>query len=275
MDDQICKFIDILTNNRVIIKQYTPEWISINDPRYDNFEFKEELLVSESLLEEEELLKFLEFELPFISNAISCKLNSYSQPVDLESMLEAEFEKLRNTIVSTYNDIDKSELKDIVKKIKGSRSELELIIRANRKNNLHLLERLISLKIEFCAEAIRFINYPINVLPPKKIETKPKKTLENLTSLNQNEISILAYYLREQGFIGKEMTKIDYAKHFSALTGFAAEKIRQDLSHLSNRSSSVESVEFQEREYKRVKRALDQVIAAIKKDTDEKFSSPL
>ena len=77
MDDQICKFIDILTDNRVIIKQYTPEWISINDPRYDNFEFNEKLLVSESLLEEEELLKFLEFELPFISNSISCKLNGY------------------------------------------------------------------------------------------------------------------------------------------------------------------------------------------------------
>lgn len=275
MDDQICEFINILTDNRVIIKQYTPEWIGINDPRYDNFKFNEDLLVREDLLEEEELLKFLELELPFISNAISCKLNGYSQPVDLENMLEAEFEKLRNAIVSKYNDIDKSELKDIVKKIKGSRSELELIIRANRKNKLHLLERLMSVKIEFCAESIRFINFPIIVSPPKKAEHKPRKPLENLTSLSQNEISILAYYLRDQGYIGKEMTKIEYAKHFSALTGFAAEKIRQDLSHLSNRSSSVESVEFQEREYKRVKRALDQVIAAIKKDTDEKYSSPL
>jgi len=273
MDDQIKEFIDILTDNRVIIKQYTPETISINDPRYDNFTFNEELLVHEDELEEEELSKFLELELPLISNAISCKLNGYSQPVDLENMLEAEFEKLRKAIISTYNDIDKSELEDIVKKIKGSRSELELIIRANRKNKLYLLERLISLKIEFCAEAIRFINYPIIVLPAKKAEVKPKKPLENLTSLSQNEISILAYYLRELGYIGKDMTKIDYAKHFSALTGFAAEKIRQDLSHLSNRSSSVESIEFQEREYNRVRRALDKVIAAMKKDTEERFSS--
>ncbi|MBN1183386.1 MAG: hypothetical protein JXB49_13930 [Bacteroidales bacterium] len=273
MENQIKKFIDILTDNRVIIKQYTPETISINDPRYDNFTFNEELLVHEDELEDEELLKFLELELPFISNAISCILNGHSQPVDLENMLEAEFEKLRNVIINTYNEIDKGELKDSAKRIKGSRSELELIIRANRKNKLYLLERLISLKIEFCAETIRFINYPIIVLSPKKSATKPRKPLENLTILNQNEISILAYYLREQGFIGKEMTKIDYANHFSALTGFAAEKIRQDLSHLGKKSNSLESIEFTQKEYKKVLRTLDEVISAIKKDSEERFSS--
>lgn len=282
MDDQIKKFIDILTDNKMVIKQYTPEWLSPEDPRFDNFKFNEELLLSEIELEGDELLLWIEQELPFLTTSRSFKLNGCSQPWELEEFLESESEKFGKAIIDIYNAIDKKEIKEIVNKIKYSRSELEWIIGANSKNQAPIIDKLISVKIDFCAETIRFINFQLSVLSLQKgVETKPKvperskKPLENLTSLNQNEVSILAYYLKEQGYIGKEMTKIDYAKHFSELTGFAAEKIRQDLSHLSNRSSSVESVEFQEREYKRVKRALDQVIAAIKKDTDEKYSSPL
>ncbi|MBN1187454.1 MAG: hypothetical protein JXB49_34580 [Bacteroidales bacterium] len=278
MDTQINEFIDILTDNRLVIKLYTPETISIDDPRFDNFKFNEDLLLSENELEGDELLFYLQQELPFIKAAMSFKLNGSDQPSDLEDMLESELEKFRMLIISNYNAIYKNEFKEIVKEIKGSRSELEEILFANRLNNNPLLNKLIAVKLDFCAETIRLINFQLPVLPLSK-ETAPKvperqkRPFETLTCLTQNEIIILAHYLRELGYIGKEMTKIEYAKHFSALTGFAAEKIRQDLSHISKKSDSLESTEFLEKEYSKVRRALDEVIAAIKKDSDEKFSS--
>lgn len=278
MDAQINYFIDILTDNSMVIKQYTPETISIDDPRFDNFEFNEDLLLSETELEDDELLLYIKMELPFLTTALSFKLNGCSQPVELENILESGSEKFGIAIIDTYNNIDKKELKEVVKKIKWSKDELELILQANRKNTFPLLDKLISVKIEFCSEIIRFLNFHLSVFTlQKKVEPKvserPKKQFENLTCLSQNEVIILAYYLRELGYIGKDMTKIDYAKHFSALTGYAAEKIRQDLSHVSKKSNSLESIEFLEKEYSKVWRALDKVIAAIKKDSDERFSS--
>lgn len=280
MDAQINEFIDILTDNRLVIKQYKPEWIGVEDPRFDNFEFNEDLLLSEIELEEDELLKYIEMELPFLTTSISIKLNGCTQPVELENILESGSEKFGIVIIDTYNVIDKKELKEVVKKIEWSRSELELILFANRLNNNPLLNKLIAVKLDFCAETIRFINFQLPVLPlskeiAPKVPERQKKPFETLTCMTQNEIIILAHYLRELGYIGKEMTKIEYAKHFSALTGFAAEKIRQDLSHISKKSDSLESIEFLEKEYSTVRRALDKVIAAIKKDSDEKFSSRL
>jgi len=68
MDTRITAFIDILADNSVIIKQYEPEWISIDDPRYDNFEFDEKLLISTVELWDDELVEYIELKSDNLAN---------------------------------------------------------------------------------------------------------------------------------------------------------------------------------------------------------------
>jgi hypothetical protein len=148
----------------------------------------------------------------------------------------------------------------------------------------YVFESLIKVKIEICTESIRFINYAPVIIINQTVETpiKPNVTLsrvrirrpsEKLTDLTQNQIVILFHYLREHGYIGKDTTNTLYAGHISELTGFAAEKIRQDLSHISNNFKSADSREFLDYEYSAVKRALNKVIASIEKYSEEHFPS--
>ena len=53
MKSQIHEYIEILKDNSVIIKRYEPETIYADDPRFDHFEFNEDLLISEEELYDE------------------------------------------------------------------------------------------------------------------------------------------------------------------------------------------------------------------------------
>jgi hypothetical protein len=273
MDAQLSEFINILTDNRLIIKRYKIENIEIKNPRYYNFEFNEKLLISTDEYCEDELLNIIESELRYITIPTSFVLNGCTQSGNLENFLDSEFEKFRIFVVNNYKNIEKSQLNDIIGAIKNSKNELENLLSANKQNRIMILDGLISGKIDFCSETIRFINNPLFILnnTSDRKRAKPKKSLENLTSLTQNQIVILFHYLKQLGYIGKDMPKNMYAQHIAELTGFAEEKIRQDLSHIENNSNSIESTEFLENDYNVVKRGLEKVIAALKKDLLERY----
>jgi hypothetical protein len=225
----------------------------------------------------DELLDYLESQEPPMTTAISFELNGFHKPNHLENFLESEFEKFRIFIVNNFKGIEKNILKEIVEKTKNSRNELGFLLNANLRSQFLGYKSLTSVKIEFCAETIRFINNPIFITNSQvyKKKDKPKKSFENLTCLTQNPIVILFHYLREFGFIGKGMPKNLYADYISALTGFASEKIRQDLSNIDKKSNSSDSVDFLESEFSVIRRGLEKVIATIKKDSEERFPSKL
>jgi hypothetical protein len=246
MEANIQNFIDILTDNRYIVKRYTLESISVDDPRFDNFEFDENLLLSKDEFYIDELLEYIE-SLSFpLTTAISFELNGFNYQNPLEDYLEHEFEKFRVFYINNFKSIEKSKLKEIIDKVKFSRNELGYLLNVNMRNHYMLNQSLISVKIEFCAETIRFINNPLFIidnLVDKKKE-KSKKSFENLTNMTQNQIVILSHYLREFGYIGKDMPKNLYADYISGLTGFAAEQIRQDFSNIDKKSTSIDSTDF-------------------------------
>ena len=273
MEADIQEYIDILTDNRLVVKRYKPESIDVDDPRFDNFEFDENLLLSKDEYSEDELLDFIELDLFHVTTPTSCLLNDCTQPSKLENYLESEFEKFRIYVVNNFNAIEKSTLKEIIETIKSSRNELGFMLNTNRRNQYLLLDKLISVKIDFCVETIRFINSPVFLTNSQgyKKKDKPKKLFENLTTLTQNQIVILFHYLKEHEYIGKGMTKNLYAEHISELTGFSAEKLRQGFSHVEKKSNSIDKLGFTEADYSVMRRALDKVSASIKKDSEEKI----
>jgi len=58
------------------------------------------------------------------------------------------------------------------------------------------------------------------------------------------------------------------------LTGFATEKLRQDLSHIEKKSTSTDSTDFIENEFSIVRRSLEKVIEKLKRDSSERFPKP-
>jgi len=275
MEAKIQEYIDILTDNRFVVKRYKLETISINDPRYDNFEFNEDFLLSADEFYIDELLDYIESQESSYTTAISFELNGFNKSNHLENYLETEFEKFRIFIVNNFNKIEKSILKEIVEKIKYSRNELGYLQNANIRSLFSGYKSLTSIKIEFCAETIRYINNPLFITNSQvyKKKEKPKKLFEKLTSLNQNQIVILFHYLKEHEYLGKGMTKNLYAEPISELTGFSAEKLRQGFSHVEKKSNSIDKLGFTEADYSVARRALDKVSASIKKDSEEKIFS--
>jgi hypothetical protein len=128
---------------------------------------------------------------------------------------------------------------------------------------------LLRIKTHFCDEVISFItNQEIRIKPRKQ------KDSNNLNRLKQKEVVILFYYLRDLELISKGMQNNEYAQYISDLTGYEAEKIRQDLSYIKNESQSNEGGSFQESDYDGIKRKLEQkLIKAILADYEEKFPS--
>ena len=128
-------------------------------------------------------------------------------------------------------------------------------------------DTLLKVKIEICSETLRFLNNTLVVAPtpPLAKPTKVKKPFGKFTSLTQNQIVILFHYLRMHKCIGEETPNNLYAEYISELTGFSAEKIRQNLSHISSHENS----EFLKTDYYAVKRVLDKVICSISADFEE------
>ena len=305
MDARITEFIDLLMDNSIIIKSYKKIPIVLTDPNQQDYIFDEELLVNTQVISNEELLGYIDIAFDKYSHEISYddfenikfqfndrtyfkdfKLNNCNFK-DFQSKLEVGFEEFKQAIADNFKEINKAFLQEITKDLKYSKNQLELFISVNSENALNSINKFMSFKIEFCAETIRFIDLSSFMLTShsevknniveeqnnqvEEKQPKSKKKLENLTSFTQNQVVIFFHYLRELGYIGKEMPKNLYAQNISELTGFASEKIRQNLSHISKKSDSIESGTFQEVDYSVVKRSLKKVIEAIEIDSKEKF----
>lgn len=283
MDTQITEFIDLLKENSFITKQYCPKDLdeTFNPEEWD---LRDEDVVNESLYAYDVLMEKLE------SGSISkdlltlYELNGYQKPSDLEDFLISNFEKFKIVFNNKKYSNEINEKKEIVNQVRAIKNQLDKLLDISKLAENYLFESLIKVKIEICTETIRLINYAPVIIINQTVETptqpnvtpsriRIRRPSEKLSDLTQNQVVILFHYLRENGYIGKDTTNTLYAAHISELTGFAAEKIRQDLSHISNNFKSADSREFLEYEYSAVKRALNKVIASIEKYSGEHFPS--
>jgi hypothetical protein len=270
MEADIQVFIDIMTDNHFMVKRYKLESNNFNDSQFDKTEFDEKLLLSKNEYNIDDLLEFMESKLFRADGIFSFELNGFNYSKGLENFLQSEFLKFRMFIVNNFNEIEKSSLIELAEKIISSRNELDFLRNAHIRSRFKGYKFLSSVKYELCAETIRFIdNHQLFILSSStgKKKGKPKKANEKLTKFTQNQIVILFHYLRERDFIGIGMQKNSYADFISGLTGFAAEKIRQDLSHIDTNPDSTNTVRFSEYDYIQVKRALKELITSIEEDS--------
>lgn len=197
-------------------------------------------------------------------------LNGYWKTKDLDEFFHAEFAEFKAYFTKNNYWNDQSLKDELSKTIRSSNIYLRHIMHVNNRNDVRLIDSLFKVKYEYANETIRFIDNPLIIInnQVKLKQAKPKKPFENLTNLTQNQTVIMFYYLRRLGYIGKEMPNNLYAQHIAELTGFAAEKIRQDLSNIKD----VDNDEFIEANYSYVQRVLTKVAATIKSETEQKFS---
>lgn len=276
MDEQITEYLNLLRDNIVVVKRYIrPDWFDGTDNLSDVELNKVKLLNEKEYHPASIDSKMFEDELLFPDSIKRYELNGYQKDSEFEEFLISQFEKFKSIFIKN-NLWNQSDVKaEIANHVRRTRSELDHLLLSGRLLKDSRFNSLIKVKTDVCVETLRFINFPIsNIEQFNNVNAKPirkKKQIAKLTSLTQNQIIILFHYLKELGYIGKDMPKNEYAQHIAELTGFAAEKIRQDLSHISNNFKSTDSREFLEYEYSAVRRSLDKVIAAIKKDSEERF----
>jgi hypothetical protein len=173
MNQDIVDFIAILQVHSVAFKFYEIESISSSDPRWDKWEFNEELLIEEVIFsndEFEELTDFLfiDFSDYWHGKSRSVLLDGFTQPVDLENHFEEEFEKFRIALATEQSQKEESELREIIQQVKYARNELDIIQMSNRNNNFRLFDSLLETKKEFCLETIRFLRLSLAGLPKEE-----------------------------------------------------------------------------------------------------------
>lgn len=203
-------------------------------------------------------------------------LNGIPNPQDLEQYLFKAFDDFKSAFSASALMKNEIDVGGVTSKIMDARMELENLLLKTKRINALYYNMLIKTKIEYCVESLRFIKSPIelaiiqnspNVKEGKS--KKPKKSLDHLTKLSQNQIVILFHYLREQEIVGKEMPNTDYAEPITGLTGFSNEGIRKDLSNIIKADS--EYIKLKAQDYSKVWRELDEVIKKIKAESARKF----
>ena len=273
MDTNISKFIDVLCDNSLHIKHY-------NAPSNmdDSFDY------STWVFDENELVK--EFDIPgdggtlwylqkdFIEsrnyNNTRVLLNGYWKTKDFDEFLHSEFAEFKAYFTKNNYWNDQSLKDELSKRIRSSNIYLRHIMHVNNRNGVRLIDSLFKVKYEYANETIRFIDNPLIIISnqAEQKQTKPKKPIDNLTCLTQNQVVILFHYLRKQELVGRGMPDKMYAQYISELTGFANEPIRKDLSNIKN----IDSIEFIEANYSAVQRVLAEVTKKIKSESVERFS---
>lgn len=279
MDAKIQEFIDNLINNSAVFRKYLcpdiPLDLSSEDDSNADFldsESIEDTLINEENVEGVNLESYINYNFDYYNGEYYTRLllNGYWKPAFLDEYLESMFEefKIAFTKNNCWNDIDIK--RALTKQIKKSKAELEEILISSSEKIGRTINFLLKVKIEYCVEAIRFINNPL-ILISNQVEQKQaklKKPIDNLTCLTQNQVVILFHYLRKQELVGRGMPDKMYAQYISELTGFSNEPIRKDLSNIKN----VDSIEFIEANYSAVRRVLDLVTNKIKTESEERFS---
>ncbi len=252
MNNKINDFLRILRDNHFEQKFYS----SIDD--FDINPFTKEDIpegISEDDIEASDSLAYYE-------------LNGYSDFNDLEDYLDENLSEFKIAFIADEYVKDKILKNEIIQQVTIIKNELSELNETVKMLKDFALIALLRTKTQFCDEVISFINNQENRIKPRRhIDTN------NPNRLIQKEVVILFYHLREAGLIGKNIPNNVYAQYISDLTGFEAEKIRQDLSNINNESLSTDSERFQKSDYDGIKRKLEQkLIKAIVADYKEKFS---
>jgi len=274
MNDQIKEYLDLLTDNNLIAKIYAPDGLdeTFNPKAYD---WKEEEVFEKILYRCDELSELLENEEIGHDLLRRYELNGYQNPFDLEDFLITRFEKFKNDFINNNYHNDKNIKKEITNQVRINKYQLDNILSKGKRLRDETFDTLLKVKIEICSETLRFLNFNLGNISTPLIDKplKVRKPIDKLTILTQNQIIILFHYLKQLKCIGNNMPKNLYASQISELTGFDVEKLRQALSHIDKKSTSIESIKFSETDYHAVRRILDKVISAINADLEEKFPS--
>jgi hypothetical protein len=276
MDDKIKEYLNLLRNNIVVVRRYKrPDWFVGTDTISD-IELNKANLLNEKEYQPLSIgIEVQKDDLLFPDSIKRYELNGFQKDYEFEQFLILHFEEFK-AIFTKDNLWDKKDTKEaIANHVRKTRNLFDHFLHRARLLEDSEFNSIIKVKTDVCMETLRFVNFPMQILQqfnndnPRPI--RKKKQIVKLTSLTQNQIVILFHSLKELGYIGDEMQKNIYAHHISELTGYAEEKIRQDLSHIVKNPDGTNTVEFSEIDYSVVKRTLDKVIAKVKKDSEERF----
>lgn len=193
--------------------------------------------------------------------------NSYEE---LEDFLTKYFREFKISFIANdfgANEVLKQEYISQVNEFKEELSNTTLFHAMLLKDMPFI--SLVKTKIRFCEDTIDFIEKQ-----GQKKKSQKAKNFSNQNLLKQKEVVILFHHLRELGFIAKGIPNNVYSQYISDLTGYTAEKIRQDLSNVNKESTSVDSNRFQESDYEGLTRAIKrQLLPKIEAEYKDKFNS--
>jgi hypothetical protein len=271
MNNKINDFLRILRDNNYEQKYYSSidEMGFLPFTKEDNPEDNSEDNIGDNPVDNPEDIQDY-FDAKASDSLVYYELNGYSDFDDLEDYLNENLYEFKIEFISGGFAKDTSLKNEIIQQVTIIKSELLNLKETVKFHKDFALIALLRTKTNFCDEVISFINNQENRIKPRR----QKDSKNNPNRLKQKEVVILFYYLRDLELISKGMQNNEYAQYVSDLTGYEAEKIRQDLSYIKNESQSNEGGGFQESDYDGIKRKLEQkLIKAILADYEEKFPS--
>jgi len=272
MNNKINDFLGILRDNNYEQKYYSSidEIDILPFTKEDNPEDNSEDIIGDNPVDNPEDIQDY-FDAKASDSLTYYELNGYSDFNDLKDYLNENLYEFKIEFIADGYAKDKSLKNELIQQVSLIKKELSELKETVKFRKDFALIALIRTKTNFCDEVISFINNQENRIKPRR-----QKDSDNPNRLKQKEVVLLFYYLRDLGLISKGMQNNEYAQYISDLTGYEAEKIRQDLSYINNELQSNEGGHFQESDYEGIKRRLVQkLIKTLSADYKEKFKKDL
>ena len=198
------------------------------------------------------------------------ELHGCSSYEELEDFLTKYFREFKISFIANNFDTNETLKQEYISQVNEFREELSntTLFHAMLLKDMSFVS-LVKTKIRFCEYTVDFIEKQ-----GQKKKTHKATNYNNLNQLKQKEVVILFHHLRELGLIAKGIPNNVYNQYISDLTGYAAEKIRQDLSNVSKESTSVDSNRFQESDYEGVIRVIKRkLLHKIEAEYKDKYKS--
>lgn len=274
MDARIVEFVELLCDNVFHVKKYSQYPLQYDEEGDLNETQWESVMISDTKLEDSEIIMYLRkgIEKNKMSFYTRYYLNNYYDPKAYYYALNTALNGIRGLLNDNKQTHEFDLIDRFLELIWISRENL-LVYQISNIHDIFDVYSLIRTKIGTCDAILNLFEIYLQSPTANTNEKQSKRwhNPDNLTVLTQNQIAILFHFLRELGFIGKGMQKNEYAEIISKLTGFSAEKIRQKLSHIENKSTSTESVEFTEVDFRITSRVFGKIIAEIQTTVQQKF----